>query len=580
MYGDIQIKPRQHDCKGKVNKMDKYKEPQIFVINNKQIAERLNGEYFIAEGNLGIVRTVHYDQYEDSKYLNLEYNLVNNLHEYKILVIDLQTKNDIKVCENNEEPDGDPYLFKISYPQKEFTPMPLVMDIIGHRTGVECLKIIFAGSNYTEEYNIVEVVNQNQYSYPDQTQKNIYGIINASVKNKAGKRMKSENNMLSKLISNYVKEYKVVFNLPTKWNQELHKSVDDPNYIPLIRNQDDEIVSYIGYTPEVGYELLLPMCKNKDELVYKLLSQVLPEIIPDYFPESKEFEWIKNQEFLPQEIIECDVQKEKLQNELNAQIAKIEEEKKKILQKYKFLKDMLIETGEPLVNAVCEYLRWLGFSNVTAIDGSEDILREDIQIDDGDNLYIIEVKGIGGTSTDAECAQVAKHRRKREKENRDKEIIPIYIVNHQRYTRPSLRQNPPFSENQIDYAKNDERGLLTTWQMYKQYKLIEDNILSKEDTRKSLCKIGMITLIPETLKSIGKFEEYFKKPKAGILKLDNHVIKIGDDIWARKDEKWVRTKIVSMQLDDKDVDSASYGEVGIVTEKELEKGYEIFVNKL
>lgn len=28
-----------------------------------------------------------------------------------------------------------------------------------------------------------------------------------------------------------------------------------------------------------------------------------------------------------------------------------------------------------------------------------------------------------GTSTDTECAQVVKHRRRREKENRDKEII-------------------------------------------------------------------------------------------------------------------------------------------------------------
>lgn len=92
-------------------------------------------------------------------------------------------------------------------------------------------------------------------------------------------------------------------------------------------------------------------------------------------------------------------------------------------------------------------------------------------------------KGIGGTSTDAECSQVAKHRRRREKEHRDKEILPIYIVNHQRYIRPSLRQNPPFSDNQIDYAKNDERGLLTTWQLYNQYKLIENGIFTKKETR-------------------------------------------------------------------------------------------------
>ena len=87
------------------------------------------------------------------------------------------------------------------------------------------------------------------------------------------------------------------------------------------------------------------------------------------------------------------------------------------------------------------------------IDGIEDVLREDIQVYDGEDLLIVEVKGIGGTSTDAECSQVAKHRRRREKENRDKNVIPIYIVNHQRYINPKSRENPPFSRDQIDYAK-------------------------------------------------------------------------------------------------------------------------------
>ena len=87
----------------------------------------------------------------------------------------------------------------------------------------------------------------------------------------------------------------------------------------------------------------------------------------------------------------------------------------------------------------------------------------------------------------------------------------------------------------------------------------------------------MITLIPESLKSIGTLEEYFKKPKAGILKLNDFKVEVGDDIWARKDEKWVKTKIISMQLNDKDVEYASNGEIGIVTEIELEKGYEIFL---
>lgn len=367
--------------------------------------------------------------------------------------------------------------------------------------------------------------------------------------------------------------------MPTKWDKDLHTSVDDPNYIPLMKSQDGDVISYIGYSENCGYEIVLPVCEKKDELIVKLLGSVLPEIIPIFFPESKEFAWINEQEFLPKEILAIEEERNKIQEEYNLIIKSLDERRIDIEKKYKFLNDLLIETGDKLVDAVCTYFKWLGFSNVEAIDGNEDILREDIQITEDDKLYIIEVKGIGGTSTDAECSQVAKHRRKREKEHRDKEIIPIYIVNHQRYMRPSLRQNPPFSDNQIDYAENDERGLLTTWQLYNQYKLIENGIFTKDETRDSLDEWGLISLIPKNLISVGVYNEYYKKPKAGILTLNNVGIKVGDEIYARKGERWIRTQIASIQLNDENVDCADNGEVGIVTDVELEKAFEIFIKK-
>ena len=355
------------------------------------------------------------------------------------------------------------------------------------------------------------------------------------------------------------------------------KFVADPNFRPLLKNKDGEIVSYFGYSMHSGYELVIPVCEKKDELVERLLTSVLPEILPDYFPESKDFEWIKEQEFLCKEILNIEHEQILIKKEYESRIKELNQRRNDINEKYKFLNELLIETGDKLVQAVCKYFRWLGFSNVEAIDGNEDILREDIHIIEKDKLYIIEVKGIGGTSSDAECSQVAKHRRKREKENRDKEIVPIYIVNHQRYMRPSLRQNPPFSVDQIEYAENDERGLLTTWQLYKQFKLIENSIFTKEETRDSLDKSGLLSLIPKNLISLGTYIEYYKKPKAGILVLNNVQIKVGYEIYAQKEERWIRTKINSIHLKDKNVEYADNGEVGIATDIELEKGFEIFI---
>lgn len=557
--------------------MGKYNEPQIYIVNNEEITERLSENYNVATGNLGISKTVEYEKYENKRYVDLEYSMISNLHEYSVIIIDLQNENETRHCLEDDEPDGIPFLFELKFPQKEFIPSPLVLSIMKDKLKTQVLKIIFAGSSYSEKYNIIKVLKQNQYSYPDEEVHNIYEIIQAGTSSKFGKKIISENSNLANVISKYVKGYNVVFDLPTKWDKTSQKSIADPNFVPLLKNQEGEVVSYIGYSKNSGYEILIPLCEKKDELIERLVTSVLPEILPDFFPESKEFEWIKEQEFLPKEILEIEKERTLIQKEYDSKIKSLNERRNAVDQKYKFLNDLLIETGDKLVQAVCTYFRWLGFSNVEAIDGNEDILREDIQITEEDKLYIIEVKGIGGTSTDAECSQVAKHRRKREKEHRDKEIIPIYIVNHQRYMSPSLRQNPPFSDNQIDYAENDERGLLTTWQLYNQYKLIENGVFTKEETRDSLVEWGLISLIPKNLIGVGVYDEYFKKPKAGILMLNNVRIKVGDEIYAHKGERWIRTQIASLQLNGENVDFADSGEVGIVTDVELEKGFEIFI---
>lgn len=558
--------------------MEKYSEPQICVFNNKEIAEKLQTEYTVATGNLGTIKKIKYKDYEEHRYLNIKYDMVDNLHEYRVLIIDFQNKCEEELCEEDEEPEGIPYLFKVDCPKKVFNPVPFVaVDILREHMREDCFRIIFANSSFEEKYGIVEKVGQRQYSYPDEFNRNIYETIGAIVSSKNGEKVKTENNELAEIIAKYISKYKVIFDLPTIWDSQQQISIIDTNYVPLLKNQDEEVISYIGYKKDTGYELLLPVCEKKDELIQTLFSQVLPEILPEYFPESKKFRWINNSEFKPEEVIRYEKEKEQVTEEYRNKILKLENKTKAVYEKYRFLNEMLIQTGQPLVEAVCHYLKWLGFENVVLVDGNEEILREDIQIWDNDDLYIIEVKGIGRTSTDSECSQIVKHRRKREKENRDKNVWPIYIVNHQRYMNPLLRDNPPFKDNQIEYAEDDERGLLTTWQLFKQFKFIEAGIFTKEETRNSLKKIGLITLLPSNLKRIGKLDEYFKKAKAGIIKLNSNKISIGDSVWARKGDNWIKTIIISLRLNDIDVESACDCEIGIATEVELAKGYELFV---
>lgn len=461
--------------------MEKYSEPQIFIVNNRDIANKLSESYNIEIGNLGINKVVDFGEYNKTRYVNLEYQTVDNLHEYSVIIIDLQNENEtINYINNKKEVENAKYLFELNYPNHIFNPTPLVLNIMKDKMRVPTLKIIFAGCDYTETYDVVKVLAQQEYSCPKNYKYNVYDIIQSTTTLKTGRRIISENTELSKLLKKYAKEYKVVFNLPYIRDSYSNKLITDPNFIPLLTNQDGEVISYIGGSEMLGYELLLPICDKKDELIDQLFTSFFPNILPKFFPESKEFEWIKDQEFMHKEIFEIEEKKKDAKAAYESRIQLFNSKIDEINQQYKFLNDLLTATGEELVQAICKYFDWLGYTEVKAIDGSEDVLREDIQIIDNEKMYIIEVKGIGGTSTDSECAQVAKHRRKREKEYPDKTIIPIYIVNHQRYKSPALRQNPPFSKDQIDYALSDERGLLTTWQLYKQYRLIEIKYLLKK----------------------------------------------------------------------------------------------------
>lgn len=106
--------------------------------------------------------------------------------------------------------------------------------------------------------------------------------------------------------------------------------------------------------------------------------------------------------------------------------------------------------------------------------------------------------------------------------------------------------------------------------------MIESKIFTKEETRAALEEYGIISLIPKNLKFVGTYSEYFKEHNAGILTLNNIKIKVGDKVYAKKDEQWAYTKINSIQVNSKPVDYAEGGEVGIVTDAELAKGYELF----
>jgi hypothetical protein len=260
----------------------------------------------------------------------------------------------------------------------------------------------------------------------------------------------------------------------------------------------------------------------------------------------------------------------------------LQEIERKILEnrkKHQFLYELLHETGDNLVKSVELYLKWLGFESITNMDETNpEIREEDLQIETEKGLLVIEIKGIGGTSTDKDCSQVYKIKNRRAKQRGKFDVFGLYIVNHQRYITPKARVNPPFTEHQINDAIHDERGLLTTYSLYKAYFLIEGGVITKEKVREQLFDFGLIALEPKNLKSLGVSNEVFKNGKVVILNLDGQAeLTKGCKLITKKNNEYKPVFVESIQLDDNDVEKANIGEVGLKLDDSVKKGTEFFI---
>lgn len=135
--------------------------------------------------------------------------------------------------------------------------------------------------------------------------------------------------------------------------------------------------------------------------------------------------------------------------------------------------------------------------------------QEDLQIHLANNeLLIIEVKGLHGTSKDNECSQISKIELRRIYERKYSNVYALYIVNNERGKEPLKRQMPPFTETQIKDAEFAHRAMAYTYQLFNLYFEIETGIISKEEARNALFQNGLVDF-RSNFKSIGKPYDYF-----------------------------------------------------------------------
>lgn len=485
-----------------------FKKPQICLIDfDEQIKENLEKKGFnIEPGTLG--RAIEVPN-ENTFHLKSHKCLANfffppNLHEYDIIVLDLEYKEAIPYniehyTKKYVQGFSDSYFYS-EYPEILFDPRPYgsyVLESEIHKNNSHpIILIVFANAHEKRKYQFVKETNSGtefdgtqtcfNYSFSSKIplSENKYGTEFIVEKESASLGLY---NVLSKHILEAT--YHIVFNSP---NVDKHNDI----FIPLIKNSHNEIVSFLRISNNCIL-FIFPQIVEKNSFLDELLTDQLPTLWPKIFPFHSEFKWLKEEAYmLPNEenLLE---QRKTLIKKFEEEIENKNREIKSNHLKYECLHGILTESGDQLVACVKTFLEWLGFEYVKVMDEELDgKLEEDLQVETEEGLLVIEVKGIGGTSKDEECSQIEKIKNRRMKEKKRFDIFGLYIVNHQRYQPPLIRENPPFKQLQIEDAKNEERGLLTTWQLFNLYYSIKNGCVSKEEARKAFYKYGLIEFSP------------------------------------------------------------------------------------
>lgn len=555
-----------------------------FDIDSKVIDQLTSSGFNIFSGNLGSKIKVPNKNRHDSHQLLLNFEYPANIHEYDIFIIDLDNfktidyKTEDHIITNHTGKSATSFLS--SFPETIFDPRPLSSAVlksklsqIGKRPHIT---IIFTTGSYIVEYESL-LITEGYVSKQGLEEYNIYSFAGYPplVEPKYGEEMYVCDMRLDlkSLLELYLKKanYNQIFYHPIVWDNE--KRTPDPNYHPLIKNSNEEIVSIIE-SKDSSIKFYFPQMESKGDFLNTFLINIAPDILPELFPYSTTFDWKQNEEYWLPNYQKLLNEKKSLEKDYEEKIKLKDNEFDENLKRYSFLHEIITETGDNLVDALIKYLKWLGFRNVIKVDEEvigTTVLEEDIQVETENGLLIIECKGIGGTSTDSDCSQISKIKHRRCKERNQFDVFALYIVNHQRYLPPLNRKNPPFSKNQKQDAVNDERGLLTTWQLFNLYYEIENGILNKKSARNILLEFGFLEFRPKNLILIDEPTEILKNGEVCIINITDIELNISEEILIEKNGKFQKAIIVGIQLNDQPVQTAKTGEIGLQLDIPIKK---------
>lgn len=517
----------------------------------------------------------------------LKQNLPDNLHEYSVVIEDLGFERktipyDLGQIHKQKFIADTDSSFKslcLVKPINIFDPVPFCSFLLKSKFETKkgkLIKIIFQAQKYEVQYSGIRFSNN---THNIGAFSNYQNIVDFTQKSLSGDRVKLvKEYRLSEILFSGLEDqlrYSQTLYYPTISKNGSYDTEPNPHFIPLLLNEQGDIISYV-YFENNSCTFVLPQIENKVVLLERLFTNCLYRNFTELFPLQTKNTWQTKKEYELPEIVQLCQEKEEARQIYENTVEQKDKSIAEIRKKYNFLYEMLTESGEVLVKKVKQFLEWLGFENVVSMDETvkegEDF-QEDLQIHLAENeLLIIEVKGLYGTSKDNECSQISKIELRRIHERKYSNVHSLYIVNNERGKEPLKRQMPPFTEPQIKDAKYAHRAMTYTYQLFNLYFEIETGIISKEEARKAFFQNGLVDF-HTNFKSLGTPYDYFKNNKVACIELHDTILSVGDKVYFEDDRKRLNVvEIVNIQVDHQNTQTVKEGKVGIEFNLKIPKG--------
>jgi hypothetical protein len=330
------------------------------------------------------------------------------------------------------------------------------------------------------------------------------------------------------------------------------------------------IAAMLAPTPGTneGYIFFFPHFKDKPAFLLDLFKAPPSELTSIFFSETKKADWLGQDIFNLPRVRELEATIQHIREETDRQIQELLGQVSFEKESHQFLFELMSESGTPLVNAVKQALKTIGFQEI--IDRDEVLkargvinMEEDLNIGDRLPLILVEIKGVEGRGTESQALQVTKHFTSRAEEMKlqDSDIHGITILNHEIETNPLDRITQPFTDLVIQNTKKTSLGLMTTWTLYK---LVLNYIKHKwkhEQVADLFYRRGFIEPIPLHYEYIGRIDGFLPKYSCVTIQIEKRAIFKGDRVAFVPEllPEYEEQIADSMQLDGKLVEEVQVG---------------------